>query len=718
MTPSTFSTLADWSYGAALAGYALFAARVAFGFRRSMRAKFLLVAMVATAAWAAACLLVGASRSANALLVANVADALRYAAWFAFLASLLLATSGFDGIARRPTRLMVGTGAAVGIALIGGIFLGEGSPLAQFAWFPAARVGYLAHLGIAVFGLVLVEQVVRRVLPQMRWGIRPLAIALAGAFGLDLYLYSDAVLFGQLDPIIWVSRGLANAMVIPLIVLATVRNTGWTVDLHLSRRAVFHSTALLVSGAFLLLVAGAGYFVRYFGGDWGRALQIELLFAAALLVALVASSGRFRSRLKVFVSKHFFSYRYDYREEWLRFTQTLSAESSAQGVQERSIAALADLVESPGGALWLKVESRGYVPAARWNVQVGDGSESPGGELADFLARTGWIIDVAEWRNHPARYGGIAPPAWLSAFASAWLVIPLLSGTELLGMVVLTTPRTPIELDWEVRDLLKTASRQAASYLGQMRVTEALLEARKFDAFNRMSAFVVHDLKNLVAQLSLMLRNAQRHRDNPEFQADMLTTVEHVVGRMNALMLQLRVGATPVDNPRPLDLEAVLRRVCAAKTGPQTDIRLDAPSAVTAIGHEDRLEHVIGHLIQNAIDASTPPRQVAVRLGRDAAHAVVEVRDQGVGMTAEFVRERLFKPFQTTKPTGMGIGVYESSQYVAGLGGSIAVESEPGVGTRVLLRLPLVQAATGAPVGPGLQPAAAASMTGVGESAA
>ena len=279
-------------------------------------------------------------------------------------------------------------------------------------------------------------------------------------------------------------------------------------------------------------------------------------------------------------------------------------------------------------------------------------------------------------------------PAWLADVPSAWIVVPLLSGTELLGMVVLTTPRTPIELDWEVRDLLKTASRQAASYLGQLRVTEALLEARKFDAFNRMSAFVVHDLKNLVAQLSLMLKNAQRHHDNPEFQADMLTTVEHVVGRMNALMLQLRVGATPVDNPRPLDLEAVVRRVCAAKAGPQNGISVEVSTVAVAIGHEDRLEHVIGHLIQNAIDASTPPRQIGVRLGREAGHVVLEVRDRGVGMTPEFVRERLFKPFQTTKPTGMGIGVYESSQYVSGLGGSIAVESEPGVGTRVFLRLP------------------------------
>src|SRR5256885_11798704 len=156
-----------------------------------------------------------------------------------------------------------------------------------------------------------------------------------------------------------------------------------------------------------------------------------------------------------------------------------------------------------------------------------------------------------------------------------WIIIPLVTGTELIGFVVLGAARAKIEVNWEVRDLLKTASRQAASYLGEIRASEALLEARKFDAFNRMSAFVVHDLKNLVAQLSLMLKNAERHRDNPEFQRDMLTTVEHVVGRMNALMLQLRAGTTPVEKPRQVELEPLVRRVCASKSGPRSAIGLD-----------------------------------------------------------------------------------------------------------------------------------------------
>jgi putative PEP-CTERM system histidine kinase len=313
--------------------------------------------------------------------------------------------------------------------------------------------------------------------------------------------------------------------------------------------------------------------------------------------------------------------------------------------------------------------------------------EPANGSLPSFLSRTGWVVSLPEHAADPAQYPGLDLPPWLSALPMPWIIIPLVTGTELIGFVVLGAPRARIDVDWEVRDLLKTASRQAAGYLAQLRASEALLEARKFESFNRMSAFVVHDLKNLVAQLSLMLRNAERHRDNPEFQRDMLTTVEHVVGRMHGLMLQLRTGTTPVEKPRQVDLGPLVKRVCAAKSGQRSAIGLDlAPTS--ALGHEDRLEHVIGHLVQNALDATASQGQVSVKLGVTGQYASIDVRDSGTGMPAEFIRERLFKPFETTKSAGMGIGVYESAQYIRGLGGDIHVDSAPGVGTTVRVLLP------------------------------
>jgi len=168
----------------------------------------------------------------------------------------------------------------------------------------------------------------------------------------------------------------------------------------------------------------------------------------------------------------------------------------------------------------------------------------------------------------------------------------------------------------------------------------------------------------------------------------MLATVEHVVGRMNHLMLQLRTGETPLGKPRLTDLEVIVRTACSAREDARSPIELDLVPGLLALGHDDRLDHVIGHLIQNALDATSSRGCVKVRLYREESFVVVEVADTGVGMSAEFIRERLFKPFETSKPTGMGIGVYESAQYVAALGGQILYDSSPAAGTRVRLLLP------------------------------
>ncbi|HMW64077.1 MAG TPA: PEP-CTERM system histidine kinase PrsK, partial [Accumulibacter sp.] len=351
-----------------------------------------------------------------------------------------------------------------------------------------------------------------------------------------------------------------------------------------------------------------------------------------------------------------------------------------------------DMVESPGGALWLQdPNERFFAQTACWNVPNLSATEDQGGPLCRFLVESGWVINMEEYRSLPRRYDGLALPSWLVEMPDAWLIVPLTAGVDLIGFVVLTTARTRIDVNWEVNDLLKTAGRQAGAFLGQMQASEALLEARKFDSFNRMSAFVVHDLKNVVAQLSLMLKNAERHRGNPEFQEDMLMTVQHSVERMRQLMMQLRQEATPLDGPRGVDLADVVRRVQAAKAGQGRTVDLTIEDRPIARGHEDRIERVIGHLVQNALDATDAGGgQVWVRLAREGAHALVEVGDTGHGMSPDFVRERLFKPFQTTKPTGMGIGAYESFQYVHELGGKLTVDSAVNVGTQVDLLLPLV----------------------------
>ena len=689
MTATNLVTAALWSYGLAAAAFGVFALRAAIGWRRGKSAALFLSANVASALWAVCGVALVLWPGTASWIATNAMDTARYVLWLAFLSALVAserAHAAPRADALKAWWLIALFAAGIATSLI----RPDAGSVGSFLGMPvgAGMIVYGVRVGLVVIGLVLVERLFRGAAAQARWAVKPLCLGLAGAFGFDLFFFSDAMLFGQHDVDIWIARGVAHALTIPFLAVAVARNPSLTIEMHLSRGAVLRSTALLVSGLFLLAIAGAGYYLRFIGGELGKALQVEFLFAALLVFAVALFSGSFRARLKVFVSKHFFSYRYDYREEWLRFTRKLSDDESADGIEQRSINALADLVESPGGALWLRHGDRSFRPTARWNLPAINAVEPVDGQLSRFLERTGWVIDLGEYASEPERYGNTSFPEWLTALPGAWLVVPLPSQSGLIGFVVLVAPRTAFDVDWEVLDMLKTAGRQAASYLSQIQMTEALLEARKFDAFNRMSAFVVHDLKNLVAQLSLLLRNAERHRGNPAFQRDMLMTVDHVVERMNKLMRQLRTGATPVENPRPVNLEPLIRNVCAGKAERETVIDLDLSQGIFALGHPERLESVIGHLVQNALDASTGGK-VGIRLLRDEGAAVVEIADQGAGMTADFIQERLFKPFQTTKPTGMGVGVYESSQYVTSLGGRLLVESAPGSGTRVRVVLPL-----------------------------
>ncbi len=688
MNESTLATAALWSYGIATAGFAAFAMRLALGWHWSGRATLLFAVTLASALWAASGVAVIFWPVPPAWFVTVVSDLLRYALWFAFVVGVLSAARDDHAPVTSARALPLWLLVMIVFTLAANLILTDGQMVGAVPETATGTGVYGARLGLAILGLVAVEQLFRRASPQARWAVRPLCLGLVGIFAFDVFYYGDAILFGRLDPEIWVARGIANAIVIPLLAVATARNPRWAIDMHMSRSVVFHSSALLVSGVFLFGMAAAGFVVRYLGGEWGRAIQIVFLFTALLAGIFVASSGRFRSNLRVLVSKHFFSYRYDYREEWLRFTRHLSAESSLLGVRERTITALADLVESPGGLLWLRNENV-FKQASRCNMPECAVVERDDASLVRFFERTGWVVNLHEYASDPTLYPDLEVPEWMARLPSAWLVIPLAAGADLIGFVVLADARVAIDVNWEVLDLLKTASSQAASYLGHVRATETLLEARKFDAFNRMSAFVVHDLKNLVAQLSLMLRNAERHHDNPEFQRDMLVTVENVVGRMNKLMLQLRIGATPVEKPHLVDLEHVVRQACAAKSVHTTPIKLELAPGISTIGHEDQLDHVIGHLVQNALDATANGGTVTVRLGREDAQAVLEVADTGVGMTPEFVRDRLFRPFETSKSDGMGIGVYESSQYVAKLGGQIFIDSKPNDGTRVRVLLPI-----------------------------
>ncbi|MCU6501587.1 PEP-CTERM system histidine kinase PrsK [Rugamonas sp. A1-17] len=662
----SWALVAGYSYGlAALAFAALAALLLRGGWRARRHAGAFGAACLATSAWAALAA-AGSTGRAGLPVALDALEATRTGAWLALLVVLA-------GGTRRRGWLT----AAGGLALLSWLVAAEQQQLAAI----------IVRLGLSVLGMLLVEHLYRGTPPVSRWGIKFACLGIGALFAYDFYLYSEALLFRRVNQDIWAARGIVNALSVPLLALAVARNPVWTAGLSLSRQIMFRSAALLGSASYLLAMAASAWYLRYIGGVWGTLMQLACLSGAALLLSGLLFSGTVRSRLKVFISKHFYQGRYDYRQEWQRLTHALAEDGAT--LSQRAIQAVAELVESPAGLLWLRRDGADFQAVARWNMPLQTAIEPADGALCVFLAQRGWVVDLPEWRADPQRYGRLGLPAWLAGDDGVRLVVPLMLERSLFGFICLAPPRARLALNWEVCDVLKIAGRQAASYLAHQESARSLAVARQFESFNRMSTFVVHDLKNLVSQLSLLLANAERHKANPAFQEDMLETLAHTLGKMRSLLLKLRRDeVAELSAPLPLaPLLAQLVRACA-QLEPRPVLESCEPGLVV-LANRQRLERVIGHLIQNAVEATPRGGRVAMRLLRRDAAAVIELSDTGHGMSEQFIRERLFQPFESTKSAGMGIGVFESREYAREIGGRLEVSSAPSHGTTFRLVLPL-----------------------------
>ena len=298
----------------------------------------------------------------------------------------------------------------------------------------------------------------------------------------------------------------------------------------------------------------------------------------------------------------------------LQFTRKLATDSSE--VPLSITQAIADLAKSPAGVLWGLGNGDRLSVLTHWEMPD-PGAQIDLGDLPAWLQQTQWIIDLQEWRRAPDMYNNLVMPRSLTDIPKAWLIIPLLFGERLQGILLLKESELVHELNWEDRDLLKVAGRQAASHLAQFQADQALLESRQFDAFNRLSAYVIHDLKNILAQLSLMVSNAEKHKDNPAFIDDMVDTVNNSVQRMTKLMAQLRseTGEPGAAEQSEVELGELLREVVA-----ESGVREPTPTLELIDGpfythcDRERLHAVFGHLIHNAQDATGKYGEVVVRL--------------------------------------------------------------------------------------------------------
>ena len=616
-----------------------------------------------------------------------VTELARNTAWILVLFALIRDARDHNLFSRR--MLLFASGALITILCVLMV-----SALAGWALdlnLLSGRVTLFAQLAISLLGISVLEQIWRNASAYGRSSIRYLCFGITGIFLYEFLLYADALLFNRVSSGLWDARGAVNALLTPLFAVNLINARRQPVQLQLSRTFVYHAGTLVFAGAYLLIVAIGGYYVRLAGGEWGEGLQVVFIAAFVLLFVLLMASSWFRARVMMFVSQNFFDYKYDYRDEWLKMTETFSNLNEDPPLPERAIRTLAGLVESRTGALWLKDDEGHFSFQASVGLDPPKHTQIDGdAELVRFFREREWILDMDEYSVDPVRYNLLEIPDAILGFNDQWLIIPLYLGRELYGIALVGSPYTRVELNWENFDLIRVVGRQLSNFLAQADAQSRLSRALQFEAVNKASAFMVHDLKTLIAQLSLLVSNAPKHRDNPQFIDDMIATTDHAVNKMSRLVEHIRQPETE-ERETELDVATLARRVVDQHSGQEPAPVYHGPlSEVMVRADPQQLQNVLSHLVQNAQDATPRDGEVSLTLKAGSGVAVLFVQDTGHGMSETFIRDSLFRPFQSTKGlTGMGIGAYQAQEYVRQIGGAMDVTSEPGLGSCFTIRLPL-----------------------------
>ena len=673
--------IADIGYGLNSLAY-LVLLLLLFTDRKSGLAKQLLIlASLATLVWSFSLItsLFGTLTVSRLL----IADAAKQLVWLLFIASCL--QDNFDDIwqvLKRPATLFVILPSLAVLIVPQVIAI-------------SAPIRYLMHTVLALEALVLLE-VMYRQSGENKWAYKPLVQYLGAIHLFEFVTYANASMVSQVEPVYIAARGFIYLLLMPLLVVATRRIKHWGVDIFISRDVVLHSSLLLVAGSYLFIMALAGYVINLMGGSWGATVQIILIVLSLALLGSLFLSNAFRTRCKVFITKHFFANQYDYRVEWVKLTKALSATSNDTAqVYAKALEGILGAVNYNAGVL-LKVVNNDFEVVARIQSDtLNDEQSTILEQLLPYCKKTGWLIDIDEFRTSPYQYEGLSLDRSLLDACNFQLVLPLFRHEEVWGMALLSPAgEEKVRLNWEVRDYLNAVTEQVGTFIFHHEAAKAVAENAQFAAFNRMSAFVLHDLKNVLAQIDLILANAQQHKNNPEFIDDTFETLTHTKARMDKMLQQL--------NEKKIDdggrdaaylLSTLVNKVIQDRCQQLKPLPvLHCAEETKVVADPEKLSNVLYHLISNAQQATPDDGSVEIVLTRDHVNArqLLLIEDTGCGMDDDFIEHRLFKPFDTTKGNaGMGIGAYDAKNYMTSIGGKLSVQSQPGKGSCFTLVFPL-----------------------------
>ncbi|MCC5825857.1 XrtA/PEP-CTERM system histidine kinase PrsK [Alkalimonas sp.] len=557
--------------------------------------------------------------------------------------------------------------------------------LAQLELVPLSLL-LTGQLLLCIFVLALLEALYRRA-GDARWQFKPLIFALSVSVLFDFVLLAEGSLFQRVDAQLWSARSYVQLLMLPMLVIAVRRIKAWNIRVYISRDIVMQSSLVLAAGVYLCLLALAGFYIRYSGGAWSELLQATFVVLGFALLAALVLSDNIRRKLKVFIEKHFFENTFDYRAKWLELTHRLrQIDVNKDNVHQETLASWLQAIGYTRGAL-LRYQQQPKVLARINRPELTTEEHEILERYIQDYQHNSWIIDLKLSKDP---FVASLPSRTTTIYTQ--LIIPIHAKDGLWGLCLLDAePHLQLKLNWELKDYLIAVTEQIASYLFLLEANNKLMENAQFAAFSRMSAFVVHDVKNITAQLGLLLKNAERHKDNPEFIEDAFDTIASSKRRMDKMLAQLMNKERSEDNQSRFEVSELIEQLIESRCQGQLPLPvLRRHEPVMLSLDKERFSNVLFHLIDNAQYATPDDGEVWLELTKDAGMMLLQITDTGSGMSADFIQQRLFKPFDSTKGNaGMGIGAYDALVFVEQLGGTLTVNSKPNFGTTFTMRLPL-----------------------------
>jgi putative PEP-CTERM system histidine kinase len=546
---------------------------------------------------------------------------------------------------------------------------------------------FLTFVILNLWTLVLLEQLYRNADLKVRWAIWPLVVSLAAMAIFDFVLFAQATMVGIIDFDFWYSRGFIAAFVVPLLLISTRRIKNGSVRIFVSRHVVFYSSMLLVAGLYLLVMALAGYVINYIGGQWGSFISIMFLMLSAIVLVVLLLTESLRRKVKVFIAKNFFANKYEYRDEWLNLIENIETTSGENHYKMATQIMMSKLGVNKG-AIVKQIAEQHFKIKYSEGLYIDIELEQQLAAVRQFCSHYNWIVDIQEYALSANDYPELSLDIVPFLQQNISIIVPIYIGKAFYGFFVLAGGTQP--LNWEDRDLLFAISKQLGNFVSLHEANEQLAESKQFDAFNRMSAFLVHDLKNVQAQLALITSNAEKHRDNPAFIDDVFETVDSATSRLDKVLTQLRNKQAVETGKKRFNVADLVKSVVKQRNVILPKVIIEELESVELVLAEDTLFSVLNHLIQNAQEATNKEGWVKIKVSVSVNELLIAVLDNGCGMSDEFINNRLFKPFDTTKGNaGMGIGVYEAKQFIESVGGSMQVTSFEQEGSIFQLSIPV-----------------------------